>query len=132
MQDTLIAPLAMIFYVATVFAGYARLLERQADLWACRFAGRAFAAVAEGTPPAATKEGTARVADMLEKLGMASGAGRRGFDWLHPSIASRVRFLESLAASPAAQARFELRMRLLGLLIVATCLAALFTCAIAV
>ena len=101
----------MAAYLFFVFGRYSRLLEQQADLFACDNL-RVHANGAEG------------FIATLEKLS-AVGGGRRGqTTWLHPSIAARAAFLATLAGRPRAEQRFHAKMWWLGVVVVGGMLAA--------
>ncbi len=106
------APLLLVIglgsYAMSIFGLYSRLLEHQADLFACQLAGS-----------------PATFVRALDKLGWASGPKRSAASWLHPSIERRVRFVEVLDAAPALRHRFERQMRLLQGLIFGLLLASL-------
>lgn len=122
-------------YAIACWGPYARLLEHQADWYACQklakdAMGRAAGKPAcEGSPPvgarvppgrsgAATSEaieaGTARFAATLELLGRLSGQPDRRGMLLHPSTSRRIAFLVSLARSRRRARRFQLAMRWLA------------------
>jgi STE24 endopeptidase len=120
LQMMLFTPVGLVCCVGPLFAMISKLLEHEADLFACRTASDSRRA-GRLTEPAVD-----RYADMLEKLGIASGQARTASSWLHPSIAQRVLLLRRMLDSPGELARFERRMRLLSwllALLVAACLA---------
>ena len=102
---------AMTCYVLVVFGAYSRLLECQADLFACRMMG--------------SRE-TSRPVDVfisaLEKLAAAGGADRNARSWQHASITRRVEFLNRVTTEPGAERRFGLLVRLTSLLFVSAVL----------
>ncbi len=128
-QAMLFAPAGLVCCVGPLFAMISKLLEHEADLFACRpSSGK----IGSGQFVSGQLTGAAvtRYACMLEKLGAATGQARTAHSWLHPSIAQRVGFLQRMVDNPRNLARFETRMRLLSWLLVslvAACLALLAT-----
>lgn len=90
---------AIVGGMAWIIARYARLLEHEADLWACHVLARE--AKPENGPCAwRTYQETMRV--------MVPNAKRqREEGWLHPSIESRCRFLDQASTDPRSRLRFE-------------------------
>jgi STE24 endopeptidase len=124
-QTMLFAPAGLVCCVGPLFAMISKLLEHEADLFACRTAS---GTIASGQFVAGQLTGGAvgRYAGMLEKLGAATGQARTARSWLHPSIAQRVAFLQRMLDNPGELARFETRMRRLSWLLaslVAACIA---------
>lgn len=102
-QATLLSPLLLIVYAATVFAAHARLLEHEADLFA----------VHALCPDTCDPEiGCRRVVAVLEKLARVGGIKLEKRSWLHPAICERINFLHQVADHPSIGRRFEIRMRL--------------------
>lgn len=97
---------ALAAYLAIAAAGVSRLLELDADAWACR----SIDGGGELNPA-----GVARFAATLEKLAQINGGGR-GRSWLHPSLARRAAFLAEVAAQPARLRHFHGRLRWLAAL----------------
>lgn len=98
-------------YMFLVFGFYSRLLEHQADLFACRVAG------SEMPWP-----GLEAFVSALEKLSAASGSSRKASGWQHASIARRVEFLRHSADDPHYLKRFHRRATLLGAALIAVVL----------
>lgn len=128
------APLGLLLlgalgaYLFVVFGWYSRLLECQADLFACR-------AVAGGAPDRGgeetagsphprplsrereredLREAAEVVAEALEKLARAGGADRDRGGWQHASVARRVDLLRRAAADDGFARRFQRRMTFLA------------------
>ena len=102
----------MAAYLFFVFGRYSRLLERQADLFACQ------------NSPVPT-DGAAAFIATLEKLSAVGGGAVGQTTWLHPSVVSRAAFLTNLASSPIAERRFHVKMGWLSILVVGGLLAAI-------
>ena len=111
----LIALGAVALYMLLVFGFYSRLLEFQADLFACG----ALEPPAKGEAPVAT------FISALEKLAAANGTDRNARSWQHASVARRVGFLVRVAGDPIFRRRFQRQVRLLAGLIVAIVLSPL-------
>lgn len=94
-------------YGLSVFGMYSRLLEHEADLFAC-----------QALSPAPAGLAVERFTVALEKIGAATGLKRDAATWLHPSIASRTALLVSFAHTPARRQRFARQMQLLRVLII--------------
>lgn len=90
-------------YMFVAFGYYCRLLEHQADLFACRALG-----------PEACPSGLEAFVSALEKLALASGTNRKATGWQHASIARRIDFLRQTAADPCRLTRFHRRVRLMS------------------
>jgi len=88
-----------------VFGSYARLLEKQADLFAV-----------EAMNPT---HGPESLIGALEQLAVLTGSGRHGRSWLHPTISERVDFLRRISDDPVARQRFERRLGRLSACVVA-------------
>lgn len=114
LQGPLLLLLGVGSYGLGVFAAYSRLLEHEADLFAC-----------QGASGIGSAESSERFVAALEKLGRAAGLRRTAAGWLHPSIAGRAAFLAALAAAPDRQRRFTRRLRVLRHLIFGLTLASL-------
>jgi STE24 endopeptidase len=103
-------------YAVFVFGPYCRLLEHQADLFACRALheteGRIVTRHTEMAPA-----GTARFLTTLERIGVANRLRRHKSSWLHPSTAERAALVTALRANPQRRQRFARKMRYLGLLV---------------
>jgi STE24 endopeptidase len=112
LQGPVLLLLGVGSYALGVFGAYSRLLEHEADLFACQDASEI-----------ATAESSERFVAALEKLGRAAGLQRAAAGWLHPSIAQRAACLETLAAAPDCQRRFTRRLRALRHLILGLTLA---------
>ena len=90
-------------YAYFVFGGYCRLLESEADLYACRM-----------LETEAPEEAYHIFSSALERLAMASGVPRDKSTWQHPSIAKRTAFLLRAGEDPSLGQRFERRVRWLN------------------
>ncbi len=90
-------------YVFVVFGYYSRLLEHQADLFACR----CLAPDSAGRP-------VETFTSALEKLANSAAVDRNARSWQHASIARRVEFLNLLSRDPNRELHFHRRVRLLG------------------
>jgi hypothetical protein len=97
---------AIAAYAAFVFGPYARLLEKQADLFACRVMS-----TADGPPGLApdsvSPQSVVCYGRMLEQLAWAAGVETSRGGWLHPSIDHRVESLVDCAVRPGYTGRFE-------------------------
>lgn len=96
---------AMGAYLLVVFGWYSRLLECQADLFACHALG-----MRDFGRPAPEVFATA-----LEKLASAGGADRDCSSWQHASIARRVAFLRRAAGDARFVRRFQRGVGLVGI-----------------
>ena len=81
---------AAVYLVATV-GWFSRLLEHQADLWAC---GRLSSAAPSGPRQA---DAVGCYVSALEKVLLSTCGSRRRRGWLHPSLKSRVDLLQQAA-----------------------------------
>jgi STE24 endopeptidase len=90
-------------YMFLVFGFYSRLLEHEADLFACR-----------GAEPESGWPRLEAFVSALDKLALASGASRTAAGWQHASIARRIDFLRRAAEDPRYVRRFHLGVRLLS------------------
>lgn len=106
----LMALAGMALYVLLVFGFYSRLLEFQADLFACG---------AVGERDKASPSGTATFVSALEKLARANGIDRRRRGWQHASIVRRRAFLARAIRNPVFRRRFDRRLRIMAWLILA-------------
>jgi STE24 endopeptidase len=97
---------AVAAYVLIVFGAYSKLLESQADLFACRVLGCDSAADARGIFVSA-----------LEKLAEASGIDPQARSWQHASIARRIDFLQKIGRAPRGELRFQRWVRCLNILV---------------
>jgi hypothetical protein len=105
------------------FGWLSRKFERQADAFAARCAApqghecnRPCSVHLAGSSPAqgddrVCSSGAAVFASALDRVATLNGIPRDEPSWRHSSIASRIRFLTSLAADPARAGRFERRLR---------------------
>ena len=123
---------ATAVYLLVVFGYYARLLEHQADLFACRLpssgggpshfrADAARAGAKIGTVPSAV----AALASALEKLAACNGTRRTARGWQHASIARRIGFLGQIYQDPKRNLRFQRQVLLLGGLVMGVALSPL-------
>ncbi len=103
----LLALACMAAYALVVFGLFSRVLECQADLFACR-------RLAANWPD----ESLDTFISALEKLSAANGGNRKAGGWQHASIARRINFLNRLARDPKRELRFQGQVRLLGILVV--------------
>ena len=106
-------------YAVFIFGPYCRLLEHQADIFACR-------ALQGSGGRVVTRHslmhfaGTTRSLRTLERIGAACGLRRHASSWLHPSTAERASLLAALRVSPRRQQRFARKMHSLELLVTGT------------
>lgn len=98
-QGGLLMILALLAYVLLVFGSYSRILESQADLFACRLTGGKL-----------TEESIRPFRLALEKLSEASGS-RNARSWQHHSTTRRLEFLQEAARNPNRELRFQRRVR---------------------
>lgn len=96
----------MAIYVFLIFGAYSRMLEGQADLFACRIMcwDSAFR-------PAET------FVSALERLAVSGGVDRNAASWQHASIAKRVEFLNRASQDPRYEEVFQRRLWWLGSLL---------------
>ena len=116
MGEAAIVPLAVVWVL--VFGWISRRFERQADVHGAQ------SVAAQGTEPAETPErgagsgrldmyGTQVMAAALVRVALLNGIPTEARSWRHSSIGSRARFLQYLATSDNALARFSRRLRVL-------------------
>lgn len=119
--------LATVAFWGIGFGIVSRRFERQADLFGarcvtpdlldchgpCSVHGDSGAAPHEQDRVCAT--GAALFASALDRVAALNGIPREERSWRHSSIASRMRFLASLAGDPIRAMRFERSLRRLGL-----------------
>jgi STE24 endopeptidase len=103
--------LAAAYLVATV-GWFSRLLEYQADLWACR----QLASVPDGASRADAVHCYVRA---LEKVLLATCGNRRRRGWLHPNLKSRVDLVHEAACNSGRAALLHRRVRLARLALLA-------------
>ena len=108
---TMLGLAAMFLYMLALFGPFCRLLEGQADLYACRTL-----ACEPATQPVET------FVSALESLAIVCGIDRRAGNWQHGSIARRVDFLKRVAQEPGRESLFLGRLRLIKGLLVAMAL----------
>jgi STE24 endopeptidase len=122
-----IGVVVLALYLIFVFGPFSRLLEYQADLYACRaelFAVEAWEGIPREEVPRPAQTGclSAEAVDVfssaLRRLELLSGSRNRRSSMQHASVALRVRFLQQMAADPPGYERFQRRMRLCGSLVV--------------
>jgi len=105
--------LAILAYLLVTLGLYSRLLERQADLFACRSREeRGFWEPVELSAPA-----TVTFIAALEKVAHLAGTSPDRGTWLHPSVRCRVRFLRRQLVSAPHRRRFFLLTRGLEVLL---------------
>ena len=110
-----LATLAVVAaYVLIVFGAYSKLLENQADLFACR--------VLKCNSATDARE---IFISALEKLAAASGIDPNARSWQHASIARRIDFLQATGRSPHGELRFGRWVRWLNVLVLTTALSPL-------
>jgi STE24 endopeptidase len=97
----LLAGLAV--YVVLAFGLFSRLLEHQADLFACR-----------RLDPPPDRSDLEVLASALGKLVERQGRGARARSWQHASLDRRVAVVRRLIEDPGAERRFHRRIRWLG------------------
>jgi len=113
----LVAPLVLLAigaYALLVFGPYCRLLEHQADLFACQGLGHG-GSVPVRPDTLMTTHGTDRFQTALERVSATGGSRHSAPTWLHPSLVQRTRFLHALVDRPPGQRRFARHMRRLDL-----------------
>lgn len=103
-----------VLYFATVFGWIARLLELDADLWACRLLASSGDRLA----------GQAQYTEMLYSLSAGHSFDRR--TWLHPSLLARCDFLRRTMDAKTVREAFLLKIRLTTILIVVLLLSPLW------
>jgi STE24 endopeptidase len=116
----MVALAALAVYAVTLFGPYCRLLEYQADLFACVHGGPPASNPAAAATMAneALLDGTRSFCAALERIAALSGGPRRKATWLHPSTARRVEFVTRTAGDALRSGRFRRRVwRINGLLI---------------
>jgi Zn-dependent protease with chaperone function len=91
-------------YVLVTLGWYSRLLEHQADLWACAQLQESGASSQERHAAVAT------YVSALASLAQSSHAGHRQRGWLHPSLQSRIEFLQSHAKDTIRTNGFQRRV----------------------
>ena len=111
-------PVAMLVSTGMAGAGilglghFARLMEHEADLFACRQLDHDRTKQDFESPSGPTAApGSDLFQVTLEKIGRYGGSSPRTSSWLHPSIDQRIAFVESASRSPEHQHRFERKMR---------------------
>ncbi|MHC4404640.1 MAG: M48 family metallopeptidase [Planctomycetota bacterium] len=87
---------SVVLYVVSILGVYWRLLEAEADLFAC-----------ENLTRPTRRDRVRAFTSALEKLAAAGGVDRRARSWQHGSIARRVAFLNRVACDPRYQRRFR-------------------------
>lgn len=102
----------MVTYMATFWAGYSRLLERQADLFACE-------SLTRGDVVADTTGRVDRFVAVLEKLAISNGVDVGEHQWQHGSVVRRAAFLRSVGDNDSRAQRFHTRLARLEIVIVA-------------
>jgi len=94
----------VLAYVVFVFGKYARRLEHEADVWACHI-------LPPDVSTGSMSTGRERFADTMMKLSAASQAEWNRGGWLHPSMRSRLEFLNGTLPNPHRLSAFRLRSR---------------------
>ncbi|MCA9101950.1 MAG: M48 family metalloprotease [Planctomycetales bacterium] len=100
--------LVMVGYMATVWAAFSRMLERQADLFACACLARSGAAGAAGTID------TERFVAVLSKLAISNGVAPTERQWQHGSVLRRADFLRRVGEDAARTRRFHRRVAVIS------------------
>jgi len=111
LQDCLLLPAAIAAYGLLALGGYCKLLEFEADLFACKSVQGGHAAPHAGRSEA--------FITALFKITAEAGGDRRRDGWLHPSIQRRVAFIQSATHDPLLATRFRSSMRCIAVTIVA-------------
>ena len=114
-------------YACFVFGPYARLLENQADLFACRVMSsdqRAPGLALDAVAP----ESVVCYGRMLAQLALAAGVDTSRGGWLHPSIDHRVELLVDCALRPGRTGRFEALIWFSTALLISLSAGAVFCC----
>jgi len=101
-----IVPIVIVGCLLIVLAWYCRLLEHQADLWACRTIG-------DGSGRLARKS-VESLCRALISLSSPTEAARAKRTWLHPSIDRRVGLLCDYCDDDSARQQFERRLTYLS------------------
>jgi STE24 endopeptidase len=104
--------------VVVTLGWYSRLLERQADLWACG-QGRD-----SQSAPGKAEDIVTVYTRALEKISLAHRADRHRADWLHPSLQSRINFLRHTIAAPSRATVFHRQLGRARTVLLATAAAA--------
>jgi STE24 endopeptidase len=107
-QECLLLPGAIVLYGLVALGGYCKLLEHEADLYACDL----YVADLASGMDAPQGEHTAAFISALDKITRASGGDPHREGWLHPSVVRRVRFVHRATRDPALAARFQRRLAL--------------------
>jgi len=115
-------------YLVVVLGLYSRILEREADLFACT--GREPVQPTTSAPAGVDQMDAAATATFvfaLQRVAQVSGSPVDRGTWLHPSVRARVRFLRTMLVNPAARRRFawltrSLEVSLYAILVVAVVL----------
>jgi Zn-dependent protease with chaperone function len=103
----------LIAYMATVWAGYSRLLERQADLFACA------CLPLTGGSESGGSDGVERFVAVLEKLAISNGIEINQHQWQHGSVQRRAEFLRRVGRDNARAGRYHARLARLAMVVVA-------------
>ena len=123
----LLAIAAIALYAWFVFGPYARLLENQADLFACRVMSTANSSPGHA-PDSVAPASVACYGRMLAQLAVAAGVETSRGGWLHPSIDHRVQWLVDCAVRPGRTGRFEALIWFSTALLVSLCVGAVVGC----
>jgi Zn-dependent protease with chaperone function len=107
---------AIGLYILITLGWYSRLLEHQADLWACCRLGESQAEQDAGS--VAGDDAVAAYVSALERMAATGVGGRRQISWLHPSPRARIDFLLSNARNPRRIQSFQRRVRMADILLV--------------
>jgi Zn-dependent protease with chaperone function len=112
----LLFPLAMILYAALILGKFSRLLELEADYFACTPMK-----VSANSMLSSKYLSAERTEQYLSSLAQLAATGDTPADcatWLHPSLTTRAGFLLTLLNHPAAAIRFVQQMRLVRVLLI--------------
>jgi STE24 endopeptidase len=112
-MSSLITALGVAAYLVITLSWYSRLLEHQADLWACR----QLALAHESRSQDSLKEAVARYVNTLTRLLGDDGLHSNRMEWLHPSLLLRVEFLTRVASEPRREVSFHRNVRCVGIFI---------------
>jgi hypothetical protein len=104
---------ALTIYLGVAMGWYCRMLEHQADLWACRQLTPAGGRAGDSAEARQAVEGYIAA---LEQL-VTCHPDRNRSSWLHPSIRRRADFLRIVAGDDCQRARFERTMQTAAILL---------------
>jgi STE24 endopeptidase len=109
----------LVVYMATIWAGYSRLLEREADLFACACLPRSGGRDRGSGERAGPDDHVERFVAVLEKLAISNGIEISEHQWQHGSVLRRAAFLRRVGRDDARVDRFHARLARLATVVVA-------------